>query len=113
MPNLNDCGAFIGFGADIKEARKALKMSRRVMAEEIGITPRYLANIENCGTLPSMPVFYDLVKLCKIPIDRYFFPEAEKDGNHVRNRAYMKLAICPEQYLPIIESAIDGAIKLD
>jgi len=111
MPIDRPYRAFDSFGEDVKDARKVLKMSRRVLAETIGIAPRYLANIENIGTLPSLPVFYAIVKLCKLPIERYFFPEADTEGSKERQRARMKLNLCPEQYLPIIEAAIDGAIK--
>ena len=71
---------FETLGADIKEARKALGLSRRALAEQVNIDPRYLANIENNGDLPSVPVLYELARICKLPIERYFHPEAEPEG---------------------------------
>lgn len=56
MPNVKDCPGFETFGADVQQAREAVKMSRRELAEKVGIDPRYLANIELCGTIPSVPV---------------------------------------------------------
>ena len=47
---------FETLGADIKEARKALGLSRKALAEKVNIDPRYLANIENSGDLPCGPV---------------------------------------------------------
>ncbi|WP_330633815.1 helix-turn-helix domain-containing protein [Blautia producta] len=35
-------------------------LSRRALAEQISIDPRYLANIENSGDLPIVPVLYEL-----------------------------------------------------
>ncbi|WP_435301263.1 hypothetical protein [Enterococcus gallinarum] len=35
-------------------------MSRRALAEQISIDPRYLVNIENSGYLPIIPVLYEL-----------------------------------------------------
>ena len=108
MPRVTECAAFECFGADIKEARKALGMSRRVLAEIINIDPRYLANIENSGSLPSLPVFYDLVKICKLPVNRYFCPEIKETfENAGRERMGLKLRLCPDKYLPIIEGALD------
>ena len=57
MPNVKDCPGFETFGADVQQAREAVKMSRRELAEKVGIDPRYLANIELCGTIPSVPVW--------------------------------------------------------
>jgi len=34
-------------------------------------------------------------------------------GSKERERTALKLSICPEKYLPIVEGAIDAAIKLD
>lgn len=42
-----------GLGSDIKAARNAMSLTRRDLAEMVGIDPRYLANIENIGSLPS------------------------------------------------------------
>lgn len=113
MPKVRDCHGFEMLGNDIKEARKALGLSRKDLAEKVGIDPRYLANIENSGNLPSVPILYELVKICKLPIEHYFFPEADDKNSEQRKRTNHKLSLCPEQYLPIIEGAIDGAIKID
>ena len=60
MPKERETKNFVSLGNDLKEARKVLKLSRRVLAEMVNIDPRYLANIENSGSLPSLPVFYQL-----------------------------------------------------
>ena len=114
MPRKRNRAPFASFGADMKEARKALGFSQRGLAEAIGIDPRYLANIENSGALPSLPIFYEIVSLCKLPIERYFYPEAESERKSPeRERTALKLQVCPERHLPIIEGTIDAAIKLD
>lgn len=113
MAKGKDCPGFETLGEDIKTARQALGLSRRVLAEKVSIDPRYLANIENSGDLPSIPVLYELAKICKLPIERYFHPEAEPEGSEQRQRVGHKLKLCPELYLPIIEGAIDGAIKIE
>ena len=47
------------------------------------------------------------------PMERYFNPEVMREESELRQRIGQKLKLCPEQYLPIIEGAIDGAIKLN
>lgn len=113
MANIEDCPGFESFGADIKEARKARHLSRRALAEMVNIDNRYLANIENEGTIPSLPVIIQLIKTCGLPVDRYFNPEIMRDESEQRQRVSHKLKLCPEQYLPIIEGAIDGAMQTE
>lgn len=87
-------------------------MSRRELAEKVGIDPRYLANIELCGTIPSVPVVMQLIHICKLPAERYFNPDLLREDSEQRQRTSHKLQLCPEKYLPIVEGVIDGAIKL-
>ncbi|MFR9152864.1 MAG: hypothetical protein ACLVLD_25910 [Hungatella sp.] len=46
-------------------------------------------------------------------MERYFFPKAGEQDDPERQRAAHKLSLCPQQYLPIIEGAIDGAIGIE
>lgn len=52
---------FKAFGAAIKAARTERKQSRKMVCDEMQLSPRYLANIENKGQQPSLQVFYELV----------------------------------------------------
>ena len=113
MANIEDCPGFETFGADVKAARKAKRPSRKTMAEIINVDARYLANIENDGTIPSLPVVIQLIKECGLPVERYFNPEIMREESAQRQRISHKLKLCPEQYLPIIEGAIDGAIQIN
>ena len=54
MAKVEDCPGFETFGADVKEARKAKNLARKDLAEKVNIDTRYLANIENEGTIPSL-----------------------------------------------------------
>ena len=65
---------FKAFGAAIKAARKKYGESRKKVSDELYISPRYLANIENKGQQPSLQVFYDLVTRYHISVDQFFFP---------------------------------------
>ena len=113
MANIVDCPGFESFGADVKAARKAKHLSRKMMAEIINIDPRYLANIENDSSIPSLPVIIQLIKVCGLPVERYFNPEVMREESAQRQRISHKLKLCPEQYLTIIEGALDGALKTE
>lgn len=113
MAKVEDCPGFETFGADVKAARKAKHLARRALAEMAGTPWRYLANIENQGTIPSLPVLIQLVKVCGLPMERYFNPETMREESDQRQRVSHKLKLCPEQYLSVIEGAIDGALKLE
>ena len=113
MANIEDCPGFETFGADVKAARKAKHLSRKAMAEKVNIDWRYLANIENDGTIPSLPVIIQLIRNCGLPVERYFNPEIIRGDSEQRQRVSHKLKLCPEHYLPVIEGAIDGALKIE
>ena len=52
---------FKAFGAAIKAARTGRKESRKKVSDEMFISPRYLANIENKGQHPSLQIFFELM----------------------------------------------------
>ena len=112
MAKIEDCPGFETFGADVKEARKAKHLTRKDLAEKVNIESRYLANIENEGTIPSLPVVIQLIKICGLPVEHYFNPEVMRAESEDRKRVSHKLKLCPERYLPIVEGAIDGALKI-
>ena len=113
MAKIEDCPGFETFGADVKAARSAKHLSRKTLAEIVNIDSRYLANIENEGTIPSLPVIIQLIKECGLPVERYFNPEVMREESAQRQRISHKLKLCPEQYLTIIEGALDGALKIE
>lgn len=113
MANIEDCPGFETFGEDVKAARIAKRLSRKTLAEIVSIDSRYLANIENEGAIPSLPVIIQLIKECGLPVERYFNPEVMREESAQRQRISHKLKLCPEQYLAIIEGALDGALKIE
>ena len=59
-----------------------------------------------------MPVLIQLVRICGLPMERYFNPAVIQNESELRQRVSHKLKLCLEEYLPIIEGAIDGAIPM-
>jgi len=113
MPIERSRAPFATLGADLKRARKALGHTQKTLAELVGCSTRYIANIENSGSIPSMPILHDIATICKLPVEKYFFTEkAEVQENPERERITLKLGICPDEYLPFVEGTLDTAIKL-
>ena len=52
MTKVEASPGFETFDADVKAARKARRLARKMLAEMSGIEWQYLANIENKGTIP-------------------------------------------------------------
>ena len=65
---------FKAFGAAIKAARIVRKESRKEVCDEMYISPRYLANIENKGQHPSLQIFFELMLRYNISVARLFLP---------------------------------------
>lgn len=59
---------FKPFGDAIKAARNGRKESRNKVGDEMYISPRYLANIENKGQHPSLQIFFELVSRYHISV---------------------------------------------
>jgi transcriptional regulator with XRE-family HTH domain len=113
MAIIEECPGFETFGADVKAARKAKRITQRALAETLHVAVKYLADIENVGKIPSGPVLIQLVRICGLPMERYFNPAVIQNESELRQRVSHKLKLCPEEYLTIVEGTIDGAISLN
>jgi len=68
---------FLPLGQAIKEARNDRNWTREDLARMLGITSRYIVDIENEGQHPSLQVLYSLVTLFDISVDQFIFPDKE------------------------------------
>lgn len=66
---------FTPFGKAIKSARNEQKESRNKVGNEMFLSPRYLANIENKGQHPSLQIFFELVTRYHISVDQLLFED--------------------------------------
>lgn len=66
---------FKPFGQAIKSTREKKGLTRKELAAQIRISPRYIASIENSGQTPSLQVFYRFVTCLDMSVDQFFFPE--------------------------------------
>ena len=113
MANIKDCPGFETFGADVKEARKVKQLSRKTLAEQVNIDWRYLANIENDGTIPSLPVIIHLIKICGLPVERYFNTEIMREESAQRQRVSNKLKLCRKNFCRSSRARLTGPFKFN
>ena len=111
MANIQDCPGFEPFGADVKAARKRRRLSRQEVAEMADISTVYLIYIENNHIIPALPVIIQLIHIFDLPAAKYFKQLAAGEENDPRQRISRKVMMCPEEHLPVIEGALDGAIR--
>ena len=73
---------FMAFVKATKDTRKARKESRKIVSNEMYISPHYLANIENNGQHPSLQIFFELIQRYNISVDQFLLDTpTEKNTN--------------------------------
>ena len=99
---------FKAFGAAIKAARKGRKESRKKVCDEMYISPRYLANIENKGQHPSVQIFFELMLRYDISVDQFLFSEKEAEKSTQRRQLDALLDSMDKKDLTIITATAKG-----
>lgn len=75
---------FKAFGKAIKAARTERKESRKKVSDEMFISPRYLANIENKGQHPSLQIFFELMLRYDISVDQFLLEKPDTKNTQRR-----------------------------
>ena len=60
--------------------------SRNKVGNEMYLSPRYLANIENKGQHPSLQIFFELVTRYHISVDQLLFGDTTKSKSTMRRQ---------------------------
>ena len=102
---------FNAFGQAIKAARMA--KGRKNVSDDMNISPRYLANIENKGQQPSLQIFYELVTRYHISVDQFFFPNETADKTTRRRQLDTLLDDLSEGGLHIVTETAKAVIDTE
>lgn len=102
---------FKPMGNAIKTERENRKISREKLAETLDMDVRYLAHIENEGKNPGFALFYTLVTMFDISIDRYFYPEDSKAKSTTRRHIETLMDSFDETDLMIIYATANAISK--
>lgn len=95
-------------GTAIKDARKAYGESRKVACDALHISPRYLANIENKGQLPSLHLFIVLAQRYNISIDHLIFSESSQNKSTTRRQLDGVLDELDEKSIKVLLSTAEA-----
>lgn len=101
---------FKAFGAAIKAAREGCKESRKKVGDEMFISPRYLANIENKGQHPSLQIFFELIQRYHISVDQFLL-ETPPEKNTQRRQLDALLDGMSDTGIFVVFSRIQSSTK--
>ena len=104
---------FTAFGKAIKEARTKRGESRKNVSDDMDISPRYLANIENKGQQPSLQIFYELVTRYDISVDQFFFPDRSADKTTQRRQLDTLLDGMSNKGLHIVTETAKAIVEVE
>jgi len=97
------------YGQTIKDARLAAGMTQDALAEQIGVTTRYIMAIENENKQPRMKVLFKLIRALKISADTIFYPEiqyADKKREHIVHM----IQLCDERDLQVVMATVKALL---
>lgn len=92
-----------GMGTRLREIREELHLSREVLAEQMQISPRYLAELETGAKSMSAMTIYKACKSLSISADYLMFGKAEKSDTSAIVEMLSKL---DEEYVGLAEELL-------
>lgn len=97
-------------GALVEKARERKRLSREILAEQLGITDRHLFSIERENKTPSYRVLKKLVYALEIPPDGIFYPARQSDTSEYASliRAINRLDTIE---VTIVKDLVDSLIR--
>lgn len=57
-------------GPYLKTAREEAKLTQLELAKRLGVTPRYVSDLETGRRQPSLEVFFNIADITKVGLDR-------------------------------------------
>jgi transcriptional regulator with XRE-family HTH domain len=93
------------FGQIIKDARQAAGLTQDDLAEQSGVTTRYIMAIENENRQPSMKVLFTLIRALKISADTIFYPEIQHTDKKKEHLIHM-IQLCDERETKVAAATI-------
>ena len=72
-----------------------------------------MAKVEDCPGFETFGADVKEARKAKNLARKDLAEEVMREESELRQRVGQKLKLCPEQYLPIVEGAIDGALKIE
>lgn len=96
-------------GYRIKAAREEKKLTQEKLAEAVGISTVYLAEIENKRTIPSFTILCSICKFLNVSLDDIIF---HTDSDTMRKTTRL-LSQCSEKQLYVIHNMIEAMLQTE
>lgn len=97
-------------GTTIKQARLSANLTQDELAEQVGITGRYIMALENEHKQPSFEVLCKIILTLNIPADNIFYPETQYSENE-KEQLLRLLFQCDERDLKIITATVKAMLE--
>ena len=97
-------------GKILKIARKDADVSVVELASKIGVSKRYLYEIEAGKKKPSFDVLYSLVRELYIIPDLIFYPEKSTKQTRIENLVRM-LSVCDDNELALVMATVKALVE--
>ena len=97
-------------GDILKKARQSREITIEALADQVGITDRYLYKIENEGKKPSFDILYKLIRTLSMSADLIFYPEKPSKDSEVED-LIRELYDCDERLLEIVKATVSAIIR--
>ena len=92
-------------GQIVKDARQSAGLTQDELAEQSGITTRYIMAIENENRQPNMKVLFKLIRALKISADTIFYPEIQHTDKKKEHLIHM-IQLCDERETNVAAATI-------
>ena len=102
---------FHALGRAIKKAREERGWTQEYLAQLVDRPPRSIMYIGNRGQHPSLNVFFELVTLLDISVDKYFFTDKQNGDSTCRKHIDIMLDTMDEKELVVLEAIAEGLKK--
>ena len=96
-------------GQIIKAYRISANLTQNELAEQIGITNRYIMALENEHKQPSFELLCKLILMLNIPADNIFYPENKHTENE-KEQLMRLISRCDERDLKIITATVTALL---
>lgn len=97
------------FGQVIKNARHTAEITQDNLAEQAGVTTRYIMAIENENKYPSMQVLFRMIRILKIPADIIFYPETQHTDKEKEQLIHM-IQLCDEKEIKVATATVKALL---
>lgn len=97
-------------GLRLKKARTDQKLTYDELSEKSGVSTRYIKEIENHGSVPSIEKFTQLIHALNISTDPFFYPETNSDNLDFK-RLQIYLTQCTADQITTILAIVEAYLR--